>query len=161
MYFTDTPSLNSVETIMKRPPGQRRLAKLYKRKDDLPMVFQNETHKRNFEAERTELRKPDNRTLAALYLLTAEHSLWISAKHHIGKDGKVDLQSVRLGNISTDGYALWKVVKELQAAERQISLCELSDSEVISDRAFRLIVQAMTAARFGAAVLTEKDVCHA
>lgn len=23
MYFTDTPSLNSVEAIMKRPPGQR------------------------------------------------------------------------------------------------------------------------------------------
>lgn len=230
MYFTDTPSLNSVEAIMKRPPGQRqrgggrkrrpysytkkdcdcrlclyyrkkggctlpvcpaldirlecgavtlkevilsafqdvphtsfqrRLAKLYKRKDDIPMIFQNETHKRIFEAERTKLRKPDNRALAALYLLTAEHSLWISAKHHIGKDGKVDLQSVRLGNISTDGYALWKAVKELQTAERQISVCELSDSKVISDRAFRLIVQAMTAARFGAAVLTEQEVRHA
>ena len=73
----------------------------------------------------------------------------------------MDLQSVRLGNISTDGYALWKAVKGLQTAERQISQCELSDSEVISDRAFRLIVQAMTAARFGAAVLTEQDVCHA
>mgnify|MGYP000850699234 FL=1 len=230
MYFTDTPSLNSVEAIMKRSPGQRqrdggrkrrsysytkkdcdcrfclyyrkkggctlpvcpaldirlecgavtlkevilsafqdvphtpfqrRLAKLYKRKDDIPMIFQSETHKRIFEAERTKLRKPDNRALAALYLLTAEHSLWISAKHHIGKDGKVDLQSVRLGNISTDGYALWKAVKELQSAERQISMCELSNNEVISDRAFRLIVQAMTAARFGAAVLTGQEVHHA
>lgn len=230
MYFTDTPSLNSVEAIMKRPPGQRqrgggrkrrsysytkkdcdcrlclyhrknsgctlpvcpvldirlecgavtlkevvlsafqdvphtpfqrRLAKLYNRKDDVPIIFQNETHKRIFEAERTKLRKPDNRTLAALYLLTAEHSLWISAKHHIGKDGKVDLQSVRLGNISTDGYALWKAVKKLQTGERQISLCELSDSEVVSDRAFRLIVQAITAARFGSVVLTEQEVRHA
>ncbi len=125
------------------------------------MIFQSETHKRIFEAKRAKLRKPDNRTLAALYLLTAEHSLWVSAKHHIGRDGKVDLQSVRLGNISTDGYALWKAVKELQTAERQISLCELSDSKVISDRAFRLIVQAMTAARFGAAVLTEQEARYA
>ncbi len=229
MYFTDTPSLNSVEAIMKRPPGQRqrgggrkhqscsytkkdcncrlclyyrkkggcslpvcpvldirlecgavtlkeavlsafqdvphtpfqrRLAKLYKRKDDLPMIFQSETHKRIFEAERTKLRKPDNRALAALYLLTAEHSLWISAKHHIGKDGKVDLQSVRLGNISTDGYALWKAVKELQTGEKQISLCELADSGIISDNAFRLIVQAVTIAHFGAAVFNNTEVRH-
>lgn len=58
-------------------PFQRQLAKLYKRKDDVLMIFQNETHKRIFEAERKKLRKLDNRALAALCLLMAEHSLWI------------------------------------------------------------------------------------
>ncbi len=229
MYFTVTPSLNSVEAIMKRPPGvsqrgggrnrspyrytkddcdcrlclhyrkkngctaeicpvldirlecgavtlkevvlsafqnvphtpfQRRLAKLYKRKDDVPMIFQNETHKRFFEAERTKLCKPSNQTLAALYLLTADHTLWIRTKRHIASSGKVDLESVHLGDISTDGYALWKAVKELQTCERQISLCELSDGAVIFDRVFRLIVQAVAIARFGAAVLNRSEVRH-
>lgn len=50
------------------------------RKNDVPMIFKNEIHKRIFEAEYQKLCKQDARTLAALYLLTAKHSLWISAK---------------------------------------------------------------------------------
>lgn len=125
------------------------------------MIFQNETHKRIFEAQRLSLHKQSNQALAALYLLTADHTLWIKTKRYIDRNGKLDLQSVQLGDISTDGYALWKAVKELQTGERQISLCELSDSDVISDRAFRLIVQATAISRFGAAVLKESEVCHA
>ena len=229
MYFTHTPSLNSMEAIMQKPPGgaqrgggqnrspykytkkdcdcrfclyyrkkngcivpicpvldirlscgaaslseavkasfaevkhipfQKRLSKIYQRKDEEHMVFQNEEHKRIFEARRLSLHKPSNRALAVLYLLTADHSLWIKTKRSIDRNGKVDLQSVHLGDISTDGYALWKAVKELQTGERQISLCELSDSDIISDRAFRLIVQAVTISHFGAAVLNESEVCH-
>ncbi len=230
MYFTHTSSLNSIEAIMKRPPGgsqrgggkkrspykytkkdcdcrlclyyrkkigctedvcpvldirlscgaaslseavkaayaevkhiplQRRLSKIYNRKDDKHMIFQNEHHKRIFETQRLSLHKPSNQALAVLYLLTADHILWIRTKRHIERNGNVDLQSVHLGDISTDGYALWKSVEELQTGERQISLCELSDSGIVSDRAFRLIVQAVTIDRFGAAVLNEPEVCHA
>ena len=124
------------------------------------MIFQNENHKRIFESEKLNLHKPSNRSLAVLYLLTADNPLWIKTKRYIDRNGKVDLQSVHLGDISTDGYALWKAVKELQTGERQISLCELSDSDIISDRAFRLIVQAVTITRFGAAVLIESEVRH-
>lgn len=138
MYFTDTPSLGSVEAIMKRPPGvsqrgggrnrspyrytkddcdcrlclhyrkkngctaeicpvldirlgcggaslseavksafagarhipfQRRLSKLYNRKDVEHMIFQSNRHKQIFEAGRLNLHKPSNQALAALYLL--------------------------------------------------------------------------------------------
>ncbi len=124
------------------------------------MIFQNENHKRIFESEKMNLHKPSNRSLAVLYLLTADHALWFKTKRYMDRNGKVDLQSVHLGDISTDGYALWKAVKELQTGERQISLCELSDSDVISDRAFHLIVQAVTIAHFGAAVLNESEVRH-
>lgn len=125
------------------------------------MIFQNEQHKRIFEAQRLSLHKPSNQALAVLYLLTADHILWLKTKRHIERNGNVDLQSVHLGDISTDGYAIWKAVKELQTGERQISLCELSDSDVISDRAFRLIVQSVTIDHFGAAVLNESEVRHA
>lgn len=230
MYFTHTPSFNSMEAIMKRPHGgvqrgggrnrspykytkkdcdcrlclyyrkkngctedvcpvldirlscgaaflgeavkatfmevkhiplQRRLLRIYQRKDEEHMIFQNENHKRIFESEKVNLYKPSNRSLATLYLLTADHSLWIKTKRYMDRNGKVDLQSVHLGDISTDSYALWKAVKELQTGERQISLCELSDSGIISDRAFRLIVQAVTIDRFGVAVLNKPEVRHA
>ena len=61
---------------------------------------------------------------------------------------------IHLGDVSTDCYALWKAVKELQTGEKQISLCELADSGIVSDNAFRLIVQAVTIARYGTAILT-------
>jgi len=229
MYFTNTPSLNSMEAIMIRPPGgvqrgggrnrspykytkkdcdcrfclyyrkkggctvpicpvldirlscgaaslseavksvfsevkhiplQRRLSKIYQRKDEKHMVFQNENHKRIFESEKLNLHKPSNRSLAVLYLLTADHSLWIKTKRYMDRNGKVDLQSVHLGDISTDGYALWKAVKKLQTGERQISLCELSDSDIISNRVFHLIVQAVTIAHFGAVILNKSEVRH-
>ena len=132
------------------PAFQRRLHQIYKqKKDGGSMPYQSETHKRIFETQILTLRNPDKKTLAMLYLLTADHTLWIKTKRHIGKTGKVDLQNVRLGDISTDGYALWKAGKELQTGEKQISLCELADGGIISDRVFRLIVQAGAIARFG------------
>lgn len=142
MYFTNTPSLNSMEAMMKRPPGgiqrgggrkrspykytgrdcdcrlclyyrkkdgctvpvcpvldirlacgaasvgdavkavfkdiqnttfQKRLSKIYRRKDDVKMIFQNNRHKQLFEAERSFLRKPGKKVLAVLYLLTSDH----------------------------------------------------------------------------------------
>lgn len=229
MYFTNTPSLNSIEAMMKRPPGsrqrgggrnrspyryrkkdcdcrlclyyrkkkgcsmevcpvldvrlacgvaslheavhaafadaqhilfQRRLSHLYDRKDDAPMIYQTDQHRQRFEAQKLYLRKTDHRSLAVLYLLTADHTLWSKTRRYFSDRGNVDLQAVHLGDVSTDCYALWKAVKELQTGERQISLCELADSSVISDRAFRLIAQAVTIARFGAVVL-ETEVRHA
>ena len=137
---------------------QKRLSEIYRRKDDVKMIFQNNRHKQLFEAERSFLRKPVKKVLAVLYLLTADHILWRKTKHLFSPSGKIDFKSVRLGDISTDSYALWKAVKELQTGEKQISLCELADSGIISDNAFRLIVQAVTIARYGTAILNNTEV---
>ena len=137
----------------RHTPFQRRLSHLYDRKDDAPMIFQTDQHRQCFEAQKLYLRKPGHRSLAVLYLLTADHTLWFKTRRYYSDRGKVDLQAVRLGDVSTDCYALWKAVKELQTGQRQISLCELADREVISDRAFYLITQSAAISRFGTATL--------
>lgn len=83
------------------------------------MLFQNDRHRQIFETQQISLRKPDNRTLAVLYLLTADHPLWMKTKLHITDSGKIKLENVRLGDIATDGYALWKAAKELQTGENR------------------------------------------
>ena len=226
MYFTDTPSLNSMEAIMKKLPCgrqkgggrirspykytgkdcdcrlclyyrkngcaltlcpvldvrlscgaasigeaakavfkdakntafQKRLSQIYNRKDDADMIFQSNRHKQIFEAERSFLRKPGKKVLAVLYLLTSDHILWRKTKHLFSPNGRIDFKSVRLGDVPTDCHALWKAVKELQTGEKQISLCELADSGIISDNAFRLIVRAVTIARYGTAILNNTEV---
>ena len=122
------------------------------------MIFQNNRHKQIFEAERLSMRKPGKKVLAVLYLLTADHILWRKTKHLFSPNGRVDFKSVRLGEVPTDCYALWKAVKELQTGEKQISLCELADNGIVSDNAFRLIVQAVAIARFGTVVLNNTEV---
>ncbi len=227
MYFTDTPTLNSIEAIMKKLPYsiqkgggrfrspykytkkdcdcrlclyyrkktgctatlcpvldirlscgaapigdavkavfkdanntafQKRLSQIYNRKDDVSMIFQSNRHKQIFETERFNLRKPGKKALAVLYLLTADKSLWQKTKPFLTSNGKINLKGVHLGDVSTDSYALWKAVKELQTGEKQISLCELADSGIVSDNAFRLIVQAVTIDHFGAAVFNNTEV---
>ena len=129
-----------------------RLSQIYG-KEKKTIMFQNDRHKNIFEMHWKLLRKPDNRTLAALYLLTADSALWNCCKRHLNERGKLNFAAIRLVALSADGYALWKAVKELQIGQRQISLCELADREVISDRAFRLITQAAAISHFGAAAL--------
>lgn len=227
MYFTDTPTLNSIEAIMKKLPYgiqkgggrfrspykytrkdcdcrfclyyrkktgctlalcpvldirlgcgaasigeavkavfrdaknaafQKRLSQIYNRKDDTTMIFQSNRHKQIFETERFNLRKPGKKALAVLYLLTADKALWQKTKPFLTSNGRIDLKGVHLGDVSTDSYALWKAVKELQTGEKQISLCELADSGIVSDNAFRLIVQAVTIDHFGAAVFNNTEV---
>ena len=153
MYFTNTPSINRMEVIMKQPPGyrqrgggrkrkpyqytkadcscrlclyyqkgngcavsvcpvldirlecgaasleeavqstfqevkhplfQRQLQKIYREKrDDEWLLYQNTLHRKIFETEMLNLRSPDNKAMAVLYLLTADHALWSEARHHI------------------------------------------------------------------------------
>ena len=226
MYFTNTPSLNSVEAIMKQPPGyrqrgggrkrkpyqytktdcdcrlclyyqkkngcavsdcpvldirlecgaasleeavqstfsevthipfKRRLQRIYKgKRDGAYMPYQNTLHRKIFETEMLNLRSPDNKTIAALYLLTADHTLWSEARRHI-QSGRIDLKNMHIGPVSPDSYALWKAAREFETGEKQITLGELADREMVSDKAFRLIVQAAAAARFGKAVLKETE----
>ena len=129
-----------------------RLSQIYG-KEKKNAMFQNDRHKNIFEMHWKLLRKPNNRALAALYLLTADSALWNCCKRYLDERGKLNFAAIRLVALSADGYALWKAVKELQTGQRQISLCELADREVISDRAFRLITQAAAIARFGTAAL--------
>lgn len=139
---------------------QKRLSQIYNRKDDVPMIFQSNRHKQTFETERLHLRKPTKKALAVLYLLTADKGLWQKTKPFLTSNGRIDLKGVHLEEVSTDSYALWKAVKELQTGEKQISLCELADSNIVSDHAFRLIVQAVTIAHFGAVIFNNTEVRH-
>ena len=120
------------------------------------MPYQNSVHQKIFETESLKLRCPDNKSLAVLYLLTADHKLWSEARRHT-QSGQIDLENMCIGAVSPDSYALWKATKEFQTRERQITLYELADRDVVSDNVFRLIVQAAAVARFGKAVLQGKN----
>src|SRR5699024_12689213 len=75
------PTVHYFPYFPTRRSSDLRLSQIYHRKDDAKMIFQNNRHKQIFEAERLSMRKPGKKTLAVLYLLTADHTLWIKTKH--------------------------------------------------------------------------------
>ena len=104
---------------------QKRQSEIYRRKDDVKMIFQNNRHKQLFEAERSFLRKPVKKVLAVLYLLTADHILWRKTKHLFSPNGRIDFKSVRLGDVPTDCYAPVSYT-HLDVYKRQAPLPSLS-----------------------------------
>lgn len=89
---------------------------------------------------------------AALYLLTAEPSLWCAAQSGIRHDG-IRFQDIRLHGINEDGYALFHAAKDIYCDTKHISLSELADPEVISDGVFRLIMDALLIRRYGTTII--------
>lgn len=120
------------------------------------MKFRNQKHESLF---RNEARKPRNqsaRILTALYLFTADHSLWVRAKHCICQ-GTLTPDEITLAGISLPGYTLYNTVLTLCCNNDKISISDLADKDTISPMLFDLICEAMTLRRYGMTALLSSE----
>lgn len=92
---------------------------------------------------------------AALYLLTADTFLWGKAEAAVKPD-MIDFTMIHVHGVDLDGYVLFHTAKDLYKGTRHISLSELTDPELVSDGAFRLIVTAFLIRRYGPAVIMKE-----
>ena len=89
---------------------------------------------------------------AALYLLASDTFLWGKAEAAV-YPGIIDFPAIHVHGVDLDGYVLYHTAKDLYKGTRHISLSELTDPELVSDEAFRLIVTAFLIRRYGPAVI--------
>lgn len=89
---------------------------------------------------------------AAVFLLTADSFLWNKSRQAVTSEG-VCFSDIRIHGVDLDGYVLFHTAKDLYSGTKRISLSELTDPELVSDEAFRLIVLAFLIRRYGAEVL--------
>ena len=66
----------------------------------------------------------------------------------------IDFPAIHIHGVDLDGYVLFHTAKDLYAGTKHISLSELTDPELVSDSAFRLLVTAFLIRRYGAEVLS-------
>ena len=88
---------------------------------------------------------------ASLYLLTASCRLWNGIKPAVFA-GEIDFSSFGLGKLAYGGrhdYTLYKMAKEIYTGKAGIALSELCDRDIIGDKTFRLIVNALMIYRYG------------
>lgn len=92
------------------------------------MEFRGEKHRQIFQNYiRRQKHRPSSHHLAAVYLLTADKTLWKQVRGAF-RDGKADLSTVHLCGIQPDAYALFRSAKELLTGEPMVGLAELSQS---------------------------------
>ena len=113
------------------------------------MYFKGNIHQTIFENAVNRLpQAPSDRMAAALYLLTADHSVWRSVQNSIDNN-HIFFEKIKLTNVSAGGYVLYKTARELYLKEPQITVSVLADRSLISDRIWRLIQTAISIRRIG------------
>lgn len=115
-------------------------------------IFENDNHQMRFKAAHTANLTGSAGQTAAVFLLTADPFLWSKARLAVAP-GKIDFPAIHIHGVDLDGYVLFHTAKDLYAGTKHISLSELTDPELVSDEAFRLIVTAFLIRRYGAEVL--------
>ena len=92
------------------------------------------------------------RNAAALFLLTADEELWQRVLWHFDSSG-FDFPAIRLSGIHPELYSIYQAAKTISVGGDNIVIEDLAFSELVSDRAFRLILGALLLCRYGEVVL--------
>ena len=92
------------------------------------------------------------RNAAALFLLTADEGLWQRVLWHFDSSG-FDFPAIRLSGIHPELYSIYQAAKTISVGGDNIVIEDLAFSELVSDRAFRLILGAILLCRYGEVVL--------
>lgn len=112
------------------------------------MYFKNEKHRQAFEAGIKKANKKDKETLCLIYLLSADSCLWRRAKQSAG-NRIIMLNSIRLTNISEDGYVFLGAAKDIKYGTKYLTLGDLTDRTLITPKVYKVLCQAMQLRRCG------------
>lgn len=131
------------------PPFVSRVSRLSKQDNS---AFRNEAHRHRFEAAQQRNLTDTIPQMAAVYLLTADSFLWGKSQAAAIPE-RIDFKTIQIHGVDLDGYVLFHTAKDLYSGTKHISLSELTDPELVSDEAFRVIITAFLIRRYGAEVL--------
>lgn len=144
------------------PPSQLtvRIINLKSRGEVKEFMFRSGQHKKRFReicgnGDYVSL-CADHGRAAALFLLSADTFLWDRAKTCITKDG-IRYKEMAVHGIEPDGYALLCAAKEMCGGRPGLSLSELGNPELISDRLLQVILSGILISRHGIGITAEKE----
>lgn len=140
--------LTETMAFIRYPPFIRRLEPYIKESERNPMDFRNEKHQAVFAETVKKLDKKNYALMAAVYLLTADHTLGMIAEQRVCRN-KIHFEHIHLQNSSTDAYTLYCGAKDLYLGTKNLTVHDLADTKLIPPRLFELLCNAMAIRRFG------------
>ncbi len=135
---------------------RRRLNQFIRESEELPMNFRNEKHRLAFDEAVRKLNKKNFALMAAIYLLTAEHKLWMQIKHFVERN-EIKFDSFKPKDSTENGYTLLCCAKDLYLGTKHITISDLADTELVAPKMFALICNAMAIRRFGLGAIQYKE----
>lgn len=119
------------------------------------MEFRNEKHQKVFAEVTEKLDKKNYKLMSALYLLTADLKLWNAVKRFVVKN-EIRFHDIHLNGSTENGYTLYCAAKDLSLGTKNLSLCDLADTQLIPPKMFGLVCNAMAICRFGLGAINYK-----
>lgn len=145
--------LKELLDVMAREVRERPFVARVSRLSRQPIpLFETSDHQIRFEAAYRENLTGFAGQTAAVFLLTADPFLWGKARQAVDPEG-IRFPDIHIHGVDLDGYVLFHTAKDLYSGTKHISLSELTDPELVSDSAFRLLVTAFLIRRYGTAVI--------
>ena len=113
------------------------------------MTFKNDAHRHIFKAYvACSPYRFTNSFLAVLFLLSAEKDLWFRSKLAINKK-EIDFDKIPQNELSTYGYILLQLAKDIYLGTQHVTLQDIGDPYLVSDRTCMLILEAIRICRQG------------
>ena len=144
------------------PPSRLavRIINLKNRGEVKEFMFRSGQHKKRFReicgSGEYDFLHSDHGQAAAVFLLSADTFLWDQARLCITKQG-IRYREMAVHGIEPDGYALFCAAKEMCGGTPRLSLSELGDPELISDRLLQVILSGILISRHGIGIMAEKE----
>lgn len=149
-------ALTETMSAIRNPMFIRRLNQYLNESEECPMDYRNEKHRIAFTEAVEKLNRRNFALMAALYLLTADHRLWIAAKRYTERN-VIRINSIKLRDCSVNAYTLLCAAKDLYLGTKHLTVSDLADTDLISPRMFALICNAMAIRRFGLGAINYKE----
>ena len=158
--FTTKPTDQLFERFMKHQPNfkpdapeadriQSILDAEKEKRGRCPMIYRDDRHHHTFEKEASI--RPDTasrKLLAALYLLTADGSLWTQVRDHVGlQQVYVDLMHPK--NLNGTSYVFFSAARDILTGSRNIQLMEIADPSLLSMQSYMILCTALAIRAYG------------
>ena len=139
-YKTDSPEADGIQETLDAEK---------ERKGRSSMIYRDERHQNTFEKEASI--RPDTasrKLLAALYLLTADGSLWTQVRDHVGlRQVYVDLMHPK--NLNGTSYVFFSAARDILTGSRNIQLMEIADPALLSMKSYMILCTALAIRAYG------------
>lgn len=112
------------------------------------MTFKNENHRTRFLEVVENVNKRDRVMVAALYLLTADSKLWAISRSAL-EGGEILWQRIPVTRCNSNTYTLLFIARDLYMDTGLVTLRDIADPDVVSEKLFPIVYTALTIARSG------------
>ncbi len=155
--------LNNIILEMELSGARPRIASILQLKGGGKVIFKDEKHKVNFNYFKREAKKKDwsiielNNCLAVIYLLSS-HEFFRTKFEDIMHAHWIDLNAIKLNNVSEEIYDLYQAARYLYDGAKKITIDDLIEPEILDDTVMTLIVNSFIINKYGLFALNSQTI---